>query len=180
MVDIKLLLALFIGGLFVIFLLRSICRFFARLRYTETPFGFRGKLLSIDNKKPRGFLFFNRKAGIGASPDAVYETDFLQSTVVEIKSRRKGIYDSDWAQAEMGAVAVADSDIIPRVKYVAVSNQTETQVRPVKSTNAILRKYKSEIKMARQILNGKIIEVRRPQKNKCQACRYYDRCKDKI
>ncbi|OEE35301.1 hypothetical protein A1QO_00650 [Vibrio genomosp. F10 str. ZF-129] len=155
--------------------------FIAALRYSDTPFGFRGKKLFLDDSKSkRGFAFIDKKYDIGATPDAVYETGFREGTVVEIKARYKGIYDSDIAQAEIAVLAMASDPNIPPIKYIVISNKTEQKTLNALSPKKTARKYRKSISLAKRILNGKFVKERNPDKKKCQNCRYFDECKPYI
>ncbi|MEZ8959633.1 hypothetical protein AB6E94_19635 [Vibrio lentus] len=145
--------------------------------YSKTPFGFRGKLYYIDDQNNRGYAFFNRSLRIGATPDMVYETSPNKLHVVEKKSRQYGIFESDFVQAEMGAIALSENSS-KRVSHVTVSNANQTVTRRVPNAKRLLKKRKDVISMARRIANGEVIEVRKPEPRKCKACRYYDECKD--
>ncbi|MCG9576696.1 hypothetical protein L1D14_10645 [Vibrio tubiashii] len=154
----------------------AVYRFFA---YAKTPFGFRGELVFLDKGQVRGFAFFNRRFLIGSTPDAIYRTNINQIHIVEQKSRKKGIYDSDIAQAEIGALTVSESNM-GTVTHITVANQTQTLTKRVPSPRKIARKYKKEIQIAREIKNGKHIDIRKPEPAKCRSCRYFNECKNHV
>ncbi len=149
------------------------------ITYSSTPYGFRGKLLFLDDGSVKGFKYINRKYGIGATPDGVYEIGRNSLQIVEQKSRYKGIYQSDIAQAELGALTIGNHPK-GRVKKATIANRTQTRTFRVPRPAQIYRKYRKEIDIARRIKRGEDILERKPEANKCASCRYFNECRDDI
>lgn len=119
-------------------------------------------------------IFINKKYGIAAKPDTILNT--IDGYVcVEYKSRRRGIYEGDIAEAKAAALAV-------RSKYpivaIQIKNQTETNVIQLPESDDELyeqiRRYKEMAEAAKtQLLPAK------PNQFKCRHCAVRASCRDR-
>lgn len=118
----------------------------------------------------RSQVFYSKRYKISAKPDLVEN----KNTLVEKKSRRKGVYPSDIAQLIAATLAVRSKYDI-RDGYVV--NQTERkQVDLTGSDSELFALIRTEYEYAVMIKKGKQPPPS-PAQWKCRSCQFKGRCK---
>lgn len=159
------------------YLLSVLVDFVITCFYPRTPYGFKGKLLYIDNDSTKkGFAYINRKWGCGANPDMLYSTGLFKYIVVELKSRSGPVHYSDIVQAKAGLLAVDGSYRFKKATHVMVVTNTTSRLIKVGSPRSVYNDIKQHIELAKDIKSGKSITATTDCKRKCDSCRNKDYC----
>lgn len=140
----------------------------------NTPYGFKAKLLFIDDGSIRGFAFYNKKLRLGATPDVIYRKNNNKALMTELKSRKGPVYESDIAQAKAGILATNG-----KYKFDQIFIKTSTHQQFIdlpSSIRALEKEMMPLIKMARDIKIGKRVTQKNISRNKCLSCRHFKKC----
>ncbi|WP_105903702.1 PD-(D/E)XK nuclease family protein [Vibrio gangliei] len=142
-----------------------------KLTLPMTQFGFRGKLVYIDdNKHP---VLLSHKYKLSSKPDFIFKTSLFRHTLVEHKSRYKGHYPSDDKQMYASAITAREQGYPVSSGYLV----TKSELYPVKlsySSATLYRKIKNEVAYINMIRQGKKPKCRKSAK--CLVCFRRENC----
>ncbi|WP_063664913.1 hypothetical protein [Aliivibrio fischeri] len=146
--------------------------------YPQTPYGFKAKLLFLDDGSSRGFAFFNRSLNVGATPDAIYKKRNRKDLMLELKSRKGPVYESDIAQAKAGVLATNGKYAFDQILIKTSTHQRFIDLP--RSMKTLEKELMPLIKLARNIKQGKVVTQKNISRNKCMSCRHFKTCNPKI
>lgn len=134
--------------------------------------GIKGKLVWYD-KNNRKKPFFNKKYKVFGKPDLIYKT--LQGyLLVEFKSRKGGIFESDITQAKAAALAARYNGY--KISDILIKTATEEKYITIPTLDSELHDdIESAIKIARLAKNGSALKAL-PYPRKCRACAFNHDC----
>lgn len=114
---------------------------------------------------------------IKAKPDFVYEHPDKSLTVVEYKSRRKGVMPSDITQLIATAIAVNGHYIGKSVKsgYVLTGSGAYQKIDLDKSSDEMMLHIQEPLSEVRNILKG-VAPTPKPTPQKCRGCGFRNNC----
>lgn len=145
--------------------------YYAFFPLPKTQFGFRGKLVYVDDS-PSTRVLVTHRYQIGAKPDFVFKTGWKRYADVEYKSRKAPVKHSDICQAYASVLAarsrwnVTDAYIVTGV---------ETRHLECGSSRAIYRKIAKHHQTAK-----KVKHLNKPQPikpiEKCGGCGFKHHC----
>jgi len=121
----------------------------------------------------RSKVFYSSKYGISAKPDLIQD----KNTIVEKKSRTKGVYKSDVAQLVASALAVR-SEYAIKIGFI-VTKTDKVEVDLSGSDSDLFDMISSEYSNARLILSGKTPPAS-PSKAKCGSCQFRKECNHSV
>lgn len=131
----------------------------------------KGERILYQDKGERSRVFVNKRFGIAAKPDTILRTD-EGDICIEFKSRKKGVYPSDIAEAKAAALAVRSKY---RIVAIEIRNQTENQKFYLpKDDDLLYSEIKHYAEMA-QIAKQELLPAT-PQKFKCRNCPVNQSC----
>ena len=125
------------------------------------------------DKGRRSKVFTNKKFGVAAKPDLILRTKD-GDIAFEYKSRVRGIYQSDIAEAKAAALASRSKY---RIVVIQIKTKTESQVFYLpKDDQALYSEIKHYVEMAR-VADSELLPSS-PQKFKCKGCPVNKSCND--
>lgn len=118
---------------------------------------------------------------IKAKPDFVYEHPDKSLTVVEYKSRRKGVMPSDIAQLIATAIAVNGHYIGKTVKngYVLTGNGSYQEIDLDKSSDELMEAIKKPLQAVRDVIEGRAV-IPDACAKKCRGCGFRHICQHAV
>jgi CRISPR-associated exonuclease Cas4 len=153
-------------ALAVLILLKRAIRFF--VPYKKTPFGFKGKLVYVDKGK-RSATFLNKQYGIAAKGgDFIYLTEHGKYKLIEYKSRKGKVYQSDEAQTIASVLAARSR--YPIVEAVIFTESTSKNLNVSGCDEVLYNKIKDAHLLTQQIKNGKPVHTTNAFEYKCRSC----------
>lgn len=158
-------------SLIVVFIVFYIVNYLYKLTLPMTNFGFRGKLVYIDdNKHP---VLLSHKYQLSSKPDFIFKTSLFRCTLVEHKSRYKGHYSSDDKQMYASAISARECGYPVNAGFLV----TKSDIHPVRlsqSSASLYRKVKKGIAYISMIRRGEKPKIKKS--NKCHSCFRRDNC----
>ncbi|MDG1752321.1 MAG: hypothetical protein P8I03_11770 [Thalassotalea sp.] len=156
----------------VLLALKRIKRFFTP--YKDTPFGFKGKLVYLDKGK-NSATFFNKKYRIAAKGgDFIYLTDDGAYVLIEYKSRKGRIHQSDIAQTI--ASVLAARSIYPITRAIIATETQSKEINVLGSDDVLYNNIKEVHLLTQQIKNGMRVNTYYNAPYKCQSCNMRTYC----
>lgn len=142
-------------------------------RYTDTPFGFKGRLVYKDDGKASA-TFINKHFGISAKPDFIFLTEAGNYRLIEYKSRKGRVYESDIAQTIASVIAARSKYPISEAEV-----HTDTQTFKVKLHTDNKRLFEVISKhhaLTVKIKRGIKVNECNPSQYKCRSCSMKKHC----
>lgn len=131
----------------------------------------KGERILYQDKGERSRVFVNKRFGIAAKPDTILRTD-EGDICIEFKSRKKGVYPSDIAEAKAAALAARSKY---RIIAIEIRNQTECQKFYLPKDDKLLySEIQQYVEMAK-VANTELLPAT-PQKIKCNSCPVNQNC----
>ncbi len=169
-------IAFFCLILFGLWLLKRIVHFFTPFK--PTPFGFKGKLLYLDKGKASQ-TFINKQYNIAAKGgDFIYLTEQGEHILIEYKSRKGPVYESDVAQTIASVLAARSCYPISQAMVI-----TETQSKKINvsgNDDVLYNEIKQFHLLTQQIKQGKAVTRNYAKLYKCKSCNMQAFCKFKL
>ncbi|ANO35324.1 hypothetical protein A6E01_19110 (plasmid) [Vibrio breoganii] len=117
--------------------------------YPDTNFGFKGALVYSDDS-PSARVFVNRKYELSAKPDFIFKVGPNQYVLVEYKSGKRPMSESDRIQVLASVIAARQQYNI--TKAIVVTGLGRFEVKDAKKSNrAIYRQLKTLHVIARRV-----------------------------
>ncbi|MBD0788161.1 hypothetical protein HUO09_17540 [Vibrio sp. Y2-5] len=159
----------------VLFILKDLIGWIRSLLfpYPETIWGFRGKLLYVDNKVDT-IIFRNDRFKVSCNPDSIYRLNNNKYAYIEGKSR-PSLRDSDIVQLEVGILALRGTYNVT-AGAIILSNGTIHWVEgAADSSRKLFKRNKEYIMKARLMKQGKL-NVKPVRKEECNLCPMAKNC----
>lgn len=141
-----------------------------------TQFGFKGKLVYSDQGRSSK-LFINKRFGLSAKPDFIYNLLNGMFALVEYKSRNGRIFQSDIEQTIAGVIACRPHYNI-RVAVIQTASERK-EINVDKSVEELYEMIKHNVELTRKIKNGLKVDTCYPTKYKCKSCAVANNCQFK-
>lgn len=132
-----------------------------------TQFGFKGRLVYAD-KGRSSKLFANKRFGLSAKPDFIYNLMNGVFALVEFKSRNGRVFQSDIEQTIAGVIACRPYYNIRIAVVQTASERKEIDVD--KSEDELYEMIKHNVELTRKIKSGKVVTVCYKNTYKCKSC----------
>lgn len=169
--EFGILLIFILISLYTIFNFVSFC--FRKITYQFIPrVGIKGKVIFVDdgNKK----AFYNSKYSVSAIPDLIVRDVRGNNVVVEFKSRRKEILESDVHQLKASIIAA-------RSKYkvesgLVINGGGMTRHVKAKSSRRLFSEIKTAYNLARAVKGGHVPSRTECESEACRDCIYRKVC----
>lgn len=147
---------------------------FYQTKLPMTEFGFRGKLVYVDDN-PRSKVFVCKRYELSAKPDFVFKTGLFTYCVVEFKSRKGAVKESDLVQLIATVIAVRSKHSVTRAMVVTSGVKKELEIA---SSGKMYKSIKKLHREARRVkhLNKKPKALQNNQK--CNGCGYREHCEE--
>ncbi len=136
----------------------------------------RPRLVWVD-KSRKTKAFRNKAYGVSGKPDCIYKlADGYR--LVEFKSRKSGIYESDRVQAKAAALAARGGSKYKITEILIQTKSTEELIPLIMSDEQLYQDIKYYIELAQKAHQGEPLKAI-PEKRKCKYCAYVKVCTEK-
>ncbi|MBD1577118.1 Dna2/Cas4 domain-containing protein [Vibrio sp. S11_S32] len=140
--------------------------------YVSTQFGFKGRLVYVDdNKHP---VLLCHKFKLKSKPDFIFETSSTSFTEVEYKSRAKGFYKSDVQQMIATAIC-ARANGYNVTKGILATKERNYPLDLNKSTEKLYKMISKDIDNIKVVRLGRMPE-KTTEAKKCKSCGHRNTC----
>lgn len=144
----------------------------AIIRYPQTQFGFRGKLIYTDDN-PQASVFVSHRYELSAKPDFIFKTGFNEYVIVEYKSRKSTARQSDINQLKATALAC-------RSKYRIVAGYvvtgSETKRVSFGSNRSVYREIRDIHIRVKKIKFCNAFPAKKGIQDRCFNCGFHESC----
>lgn len=143
-----------------------------RSHRTSSPLGVEGKIIYADQGR-KSKLFINRVYGITAKPDFIITTPNGENVMVEYKSRKGRVYQSDIFQLLASVLAARSEMQIHRAIVVTKVTRREVELG---SDEHIFKEISKFVLLARRAQEGEIIKIFSSHPGVCRTCSVASSC----
>ena len=144
-----------------------------RVTLPKSQFGFKGKLVYLDdNKHP---LLLNHRYKVQSKPDFIFRTGLRKYTLVEYKSRKKGCYDSDRKQMYASTLSARSSGFNV-TRGVLATKEHLYNVDLSHSNRRLFRMIRDEVNAIALARRGKIAPPHITNRCRKTQCRMLSHC----
>lgn len=143
-----------------------------RSHRTSSPLGVEGKIIYADQGR-KSKLFINRVYGITAKPDFIITTPNGENVMVEYKSRKGRVYQSDIVQLLASVLAARSEMQIHRAIVVTKVTRCEVELG---SDEHIFKEISKFVLLARRAQEGEIIKIFSSHPGVCRTCSVASSC----
>lgn len=144
----------------------------AIIRYPNTQFGFRGKLVYTDDN-PQAKVFVSHRYELSAKPDFIFKTGLNEYVVVEYKSRKSSFRQSDLNQLKATVLACRSQYRI--VAGYVVTGSTTKHIT-FGSSHRLYREIKDIHSRVKKIKFCNAFPPKREKQEGCGRCGFYESC----